>query len=53
MNILSSDAASQGESSPVEEFVERLVELQPRLQQALQVQLPSDIAARTILGMVS
>jgi len=51
VNILSGDPPSQGESSPVEEFVERLLELQPRLQSALQVQLPSDIAAR--LGPVT
>ncbi|MGB6770806.1 MAG: hypothetical protein WBF51_02215, partial [Candidatus Dormiibacterota bacterium] len=51
MNIRSGDPASQGESSPVEDFVERLLELQPRLQRALQVQLPSEIAAR--LGSVT
>lgn len=51
MNIRSGDPASQGESSPVEDFVERLLELQPRLQRALQVQLPSEIAAQ--LGSVT
>ena len=51
MNILSGEAASAGESSPGEEFVERLLELQPRLQRALQVQLPSEISAR--LGSVT
>lgn len=51
MNILSGDEAPGQAHSPVEEFVERLLELQPRLQRALQVQLPPEISAR--LGSVT
>lgn len=51
VNILSGDPASGETSSPIEEFVERLLELQPRLQHALQVQLPGEISSR--LGSVT
>jgi DNA-binding MarR family transcriptional regulator len=51
VNILRGDQASGEAQSPVEEFVERLLELQPRLQRALQVQLPPEISAR--LGTVT
>lgn len=51
VNHLSGDDATERGSSPVEEFVERLLELQPRLQRALQVQLPTEISDR--LGSVT
>jgi DNA-binding MarR family transcriptional regulator len=51
VNHLAGDDAFERAHSPVEEFVERLLELQPRLQRALQVQLPTEIGAR--LGSVT